>query len=237
MDKDLEQLVEKLKSAAGVNLSSVVLYGSAASGHFHPKHSDLNVLCVLGKLDPESLEALGPVARWWTGKGQPPFLLFTMDELRCSADVFAIELLDIKAAHRVLHGADCFSGFEVPMDLHRLQVERELRTKLIRLRQAYIASAGDPKRVLELLTKAVSSFLTLFRHSLIVFGEQSPQDRHAMLDALAARLSLDAAPFHTVLEVREGKRNIASAEVTPLARAYIQAVTRVADEVDRCVVK
>lgn len=237
MDKDLDQLVQRLKSAAGANLSSVVLYGSAASGHFHPQHSDYNVLCVVGKLDARALEALGPVAHWWTGKGQPPFLVFTIDELRCSADVFAIELLDIKTAHQVLHGPDCFAEFEVPMDLHRLQVERELRTQLVRLRQAYMSAAADPKRVLELLTRSVSSFGTLFRHALIVFGEEPPRDRHAMLESLSLRLSTDVAPFHTVLEIREGKKKPGDAEVAALAGAYILAVTRVADEVDRCLVK
>ena len=237
MDKDLERLVEKLKTAAGENLSSVVLYGSAASGHFHPGHSDLNVLCVLAKLDAQSLEALGPVARWWMGKHQPAFLLFTMDELRCSADVFAVELLDIKAAHHVLYGDDCFTGFDVPMDLHRVQVERELRTKVIRLRQAYVGAAGDSKAVLALLTQSVSSFVTLFRHTLVVFGEQPSQDRHAMLEQLGRRLSVDLAPFHRVLEVREGNKKSSDIDVSAIARTYLDVVTRVADEVDRCAVK
>ncbi len=123
------------------------------------------------------------------------------------------------------------------MDLHRLQVERELRTQLVRLRQAYMSAAGDAKRILELLTRSASSFVTLFRHSLIIFGEEPPRDRHALLDRLSARLSTDLAPFHTVLEIREGKKKLGDADVAVVARAYIDAVTRVADEVDRCLVK
>ena len=68
-------------------------------------------------------------------------MLFTIEELRCSADVFAIELYDIKQRHKVLFGADHFTNLEVPMDLHRVAVERELRTNLIRLRQKYMAIA------------------------------------------------------------------------------------------------
>src|SRR5579864_3778985 len=102
MEKDLNALVEKLKKAAGANLTSVVLFGSAAGGQYQPKHSDLNVLCTLERLDGAALEALRPPVEWWVAKGNPHVLMFTMDELRCSADVFAIELLDIKARHKVL---------------------------------------------------------------------------------------------------------------------------------------
>src|SRR5437899_9918441 len=90
MDKDLNELVERLKQAAGSNLKSVVLYGSAASDEFHAKHSDLNVLCVLERLDASELEKLNPPATWWSRKGHPAPLVFTRDELRTSADVFAI---------------------------------------------------------------------------------------------------------------------------------------------------
>ena len=34
MEKDLQELVNKLKVAAGVNLRSIVLYGSGATGDF-----------------------------------------------------------------------------------------------------------------------------------------------------------------------------------------------------------
>ena len=43
----LNELVEKMRAAAGENLLSVVLFGSAAQGEFHPEYSDVNLLCVL----------------------------------------------------------------------------------------------------------------------------------------------------------------------------------------------
>ena len=138
MEKDLSELVEKLKQAAGANLRSVVLYGSAASGEFHPKHSDLNVLCLLERLDAAELAKLTPAAAWWERKGHPAPLVFTLEELRRSADVFAIELLDIQASRRVLFGEDVFTGLDVPMSLHRQQVERELHTNLIQIGRAHV---------------------------------------------------------------------------------------------------
>ena len=54
--------------------------------------------------------------------------------------MFAIKLLDITRHHRLLFGTDFFADFEVPLRLHRLQVERELRVDWLRLRQAILAA-------------------------------------------------------------------------------------------------
>ena len=78
-------------------------------------------------------------------QGNPAPLIFTQDELVRSADVFAIELLDMKRHHRMLFGADFLEDLEVPMQLHRLQVERELRTDWLRLRQAILAAPQKKK--------------------------------------------------------------------------------------------
>ena len=230
MEKDLRELVEKLRQAAGANLKSVVLYGSAASGEFQPKHSDLNVLCVLDRLDAAELEKLNSPAEWWARKGHPAPLVFTLEELRRSADVFAIELLDIQASHRVLHGEDVFAGLEVPMSLHRQQVERELRTNLVRLRQTYLTARGDGKTLERLMNASVSTFTALFRHALIALGERAPQSKRATVDQLAALLGFDASSLHAVLDAREGKRH---EDARAAFASYLAAVTHVAEEVDR----
>ena len=48
-EKDLSELVKRLKQAAGENLSAVVLYGSGVDQDFR-EHSDLNILCLLQRL-------------------------------------------------------------------------------------------------------------------------------------------------------------------------------------------
>jgi predicted nucleotidyltransferase len=237
MTQDLEGLVARLKQAAGRNLVSVVLYGSAVTGEFHIKHSDLNVLCVLESLDGGDLEKLNGATSWWFAQGHPAPLVFTLEELRRSADVFAIELLDIKANNRVLLGDDVFAGLDVPMSLHHLQVERELRTNLVRLRQHYLTVRQEGKRSLKLMNDSISSFTSLFRHALIALGELSPsephQPRRAVVDRLAALLGFDASAFHDVLELREGKRSYGHEDVQAVFRTYVDAVVQVVNAIDR----
>ena len=59
-EKDLTELVERLGKAAGANLSAVVLYGSAANQDFREEHSDLNILCLLQRIDAGELKKLPP---------------------------------------------------------------------------------------------------------------------------------------------------------------------------------
>lgn len=233
MEKLLNELVEKVKTAAGTNLKSVVLYGSAASGEFHPEYSDLNVMCLLERLNATDLESMNPAGQWWASKGHPAPLVFTLEGLRSAADVFAIELLDIKANRRVLFGDDVFMGLGVPMDLHRQQVERELRTNLIRLRQNYLAFPPKPKRLLALMTASVSTFVTLFRHALIALGEQPPQAKRDVADRLAQLLCFDARPFHTLLDVREKKLPEKQVDAAATFRKYLESIQRAEDELDR----
>lgn len=229
----LDGLIERLRNAAGERLHSIVLYGSAASQDFHPGFSDLNLLCLFQQVHGSLLDALAPVFAWWEKSGQPQPLVFSLDEVRNAADVFAIEFLDIKQRHRVLFGPDLFADLAVPMDLHRVQVERELRTNLIRLRQAYLAAGKDRKQKLKLLTESISSFVTLFRHSLLALGEKPLQHKAQLIDRLSSILSFDPGPFHSLLDLRDRKGTEAGLDVDRIFAGYLAGVTRVAEEVDR----
>lgn len=117
MEAKLTELIERLKASSAANLQSVVLYGSAVTGEFLAEHSDLNILCIVERAGARELEQLHSTAEWWTRQGNPAPLVFTLDELRESADVFAIELLDMKEKHRMLFGPDFLPDFDVYFEL------------------------------------------------------------------------------------------------------------------------
>lgn len=175
MEGKLTELVSRLKEAAGKNLESVVLYGSAVRGDFHPSSSDLNILCTLVSIDFAELQLLAPVVHWWTHEMKEPSpLFFLTEELRRSTDVFAIESLDVKKFHRVLFGKDPVADLEIPMNLHRVEVEHELRLLLLKLRQHVVASGRNELELAAVLRKSISAARTLLRHTLLAFGEEPP---------------------------------------------------------------
>jgi hypothetical protein len=232
-DHKLDEFVQKLKAAAGENLRSVILYGSAATGEFHAKHSDLNILCLVNQADAAHLEALHGPVHWWMGRGQRPPLVFTLNELRRSADVFTIELLDMKSRHRILHGENVLAEIAVPMRTHALQVEGELRTDWLRLRQAILTAPEKPKVHLELMISSFSAFAALFRHAIIALGGAAPEAKREAIDRIAHFASADPAGFHTILGVREGKVNVRDINVEKTLDQYFSFVDAVTEKFDR----
>lgn len=227
----LQELVTRLQQACGQNLVSVVVYGSAAREDFHEEFSDVNALVVLQQLQPDSFAALSKVLHWWSReeKLRPPMIM-TIEELRESADVFAIEMLDIKRSHQTLFGADMIAEIHVPMNLHRIEVEHELRTTLLRLRHHLLLTADGDDELRAVLAKSVSSVITLFRHALIAVGKETPHEKSQVLQQTAEVFGIDAKPLNEVLEMRGG--NHKPENLRELYHAYMAAIQKVAHELD-----
>jgi nucleotidyltransferase-like protein len=233
----VDEFVKRVRAAAGPNIESIVLFGSAVAGDFHPGLSNLNLLCVLRDSAFTALESLAPVAKWWDSQRQPPPLCMTRTELERSTDVFTIELLDMQQHHRVLLGEDVVQGLQISMHVHRVQVEYELREKLILLRQQVLLASGNGARLWDLLLRSVPSFGTLFRHALIALGETPPPGRREAVDALSMRLGFDLSAIHRALDVREHdvreqKTDRKKIDVNDLAARYLAAIEKVTAAVD-----
>src|SRR4051794_1753428 len=201
----IQEFARRVQQGAGTNLESVILYGSAAAGDFDAEFSNLNMFCVLRDSSFAALEKLSPAMKWWQQQKQPAPLLMTRAELEATADVFTIELLDMQQHHRVLVGEDLLKGLQVPLRLHRVQVEYELREKLVLLRQHALLALESDKRLWELLVRSSASFVTLFRHALIALGEEVPAGKREAIARLSKTVGFDPASIYQVLDVREHK--------------------------------
>jgi predicted nucleotidyltransferase len=232
-EKQISEFISRLREASGENLQSVILYGSAADGEFHPEFSNVNLLCILRETSFARLTVLAPAVEWWTRQKHHAPLVLTREELERSTDVFSIELLDMQQRHRLLFGDDVLSGLNIPMHLHRAQLEYELREKLILLRERLLLAAGDKKRLWDLLLGSLSTFTTLFRHGLIALGETPPKAKREAIQALAARIPFDASAFLQLLDIRERKAEAKQFEVIDVFTRYLTAVQQVTAAVDR----
>lgn len=233
MEALLTELTGRLRAAAGENLKAVVLYGSGATGEFQVGHSDLNVLCIVASSGSDELEELHGACLWWARKGHPTPRVFTFDELQRSADIFAIELLDMKHQHRMLFGEDFFDHLEVPTTLHRLQVERELRIAWLRLREAVLLAPHRKKAHLGIMVASITSFCVLFRHALMALGRPAPANKHEAVDAMAKFAGADPSAFQAILNLKEGNRNRSGLDVEATLHAYLEFVQVATNEVDR----
>lgn len=231
MKHQLDEFVERLKAAAGTNLDSVVLYGSAAGDDYHEHYSDVNLLCLLHDAGGPALKQLAPVFEWWSKKLHHRLpLCMTTEELHTSADVFAIETLDLKHKHRILAGRDFLAEVEVPMNLHRVQLEHELRSLLLKLRQHYLMAPGE-EELKQAVAKSISSVVTLLRHALIAADRHVPPQKKAVITAAGEAFGMDLGAFQEALELRESRA--AKVGIDPLYQRYLKAVELVTQRVDQ----
>jgi hypothetical protein len=139
----------------------------------------------------------------------------------------------MKQHHRVVFGADVLEGLSIPVNLHRVQVEYELREKLALLRKHLLLAAGNDSRMWELLLRSVSSFATLFRHALMVLGQDPPAGKREAVQALSKKIGFDASAFLQVLDVRERKANSKKLDVADVFSRYLLALEQVTAAVDK----
>ncbi len=225
-----ETLTEELKKLCGDNLCSVVLYGSSAAGD-SVKTSDYNVLAVMNRLDAEVLLSLTGLCSRWDKEGNPAPLLFARDTLLRSADVFPVEFSDIMQTHKVLYGENPFAGMKIEPANLRLELEHELKSKLILLRGRFLVTKGSAKEVDSLLTSSLSALLTLFKAIVRLYGETPPAKKMEVLPLLLKHIKFDEEIFSVVWDLKQGKKRAGLTSQQIFSR-YLAAAQSVTESVD-----
>ena len=229
----LDELVTQLRTAFGDDLTSVVLYGSAAGGEHNPKRSDQNVLVIVRRVPMNAAKSISASARAWADAGNPPPLVLTADEWRGSADIFPMEYADILDRNRVLFGAPPFEGITVRPDDLRLQLEHEAMGKLLKLRQSVLAIAGDDKRLLELLAASASTIMVIFRAVFRLHGAAPERDNTKLVDQVAKLAQLDPEPFHRAVRIARGESAVPASEALATVGGYVGGMERLVSHLDR----
>jgi len=232
MHESVERVVTPFLAAADAALGagySALLYGSAARGDYIAGRSDINLMLVVDDPSPGRLRALGPAFATWRKNAPEPPLLISRAEWARASDVFPIEITDMRVGYRVLRGADPLGGTRVQRRDLRQALERELRGKLLRLRQGYAVAAGDGKVLGELAAGSAATILVLLRGLLTLAGRPVPAEPVPLAVDAAALLGVPAEALTTPVE-RRAERGW---RATPGEfEQYLHAVSCAAEYVD-----
>src|SRR5689334_15174539 len=161
-----------VQTALGPEFVAAYLTGSVLSESFDARHSHANVLVVARRLDMGTLDAVASAAATHVKSPRIDPLFVTRAQIEHSLDVFPTEWLDLKERHLSLAGEDVLDTLVVPREPLRMQCERELRGKHLRLRQTYVLAHGAPAELEAALRAGASGFATLFRTLLRLRGEK-----------------------------------------------------------------
>jgi hypothetical protein len=223
-----EKLIEKL----GENLKSITIVGSSLTGDFVPGKSNINSVLVLAKQDLDSLNILAEMAKSMGKKKLAAPLLMTPAYIERSRDVFGIEFLDFQLIHQTILGDDPFAGLSFTKKDVRLQCERELKAALVRLKQGYIAAAGQKRLISDILVSAASGLAPLLRAMLWLKDSDRPDRAQAVFTKAQAEFAVKTDCLINARNWRHKKVRLGDNEIQQSFEAVYAATDRLAIIVD-----
>ncbi|MCM8796656.1 MAG: hypothetical protein NC923_02065 [Candidatus Omnitrophica bacterium] len=211
-------------------LVSVIVYGSAASGEFVERHSNLNLLVVLKDSSIENIKKASElVARY---RMLSPLFMGETD-IATSTDVFPIEFLDMRENYLLLYGKDILKDLQIDTKNLRFQCEHELKAKLISLRQMYLRTRGNKDWLHNLLLKSFTSVLYIARNLLRIKGKLPVYKKEELLDEVAAEFCIELETWKKILQARNRQIRLSGSETETLFIAFTKDLEKIAESVDK----
>jgi hypothetical protein len=209
------------------NIDSIQVVGSAVTEDFVEGVSDINSVIVLKEMDLAFLDRLAPLGKKYRKKSISAPLIMTPEYIDRSLDVFALEFLNFRLIHCTVYGDDIFRDLEIERHDLRIQCEREIKSKLIWLRQSYISSMGESKLLLENITNSISGFIPLFRGIIFLMNEEPPLESHNIVKILGSISHFQTDIFEKVYNIKHKKYKPLKSEITGIFQEYYRASEKV----------
>lgn len=226
-------IVDDYKGVFGDGLASIIVYGSTACGEYIAGTSDINLMIVVTEDKIDSLEQAFAVIKKWRKYNVATPLLLTEDYIRTSLDVFPVEYLNFKNCHEVMYGKDILDELTFDPYLLRLQCEREIKGKLLLLREGYLETMGKAKFIQELISDSLHAFIAIFNGLLYLKGKGLPRHGRDVITEVCGTFGLDSVTFERLLDIKAKKIKPSAKELTEFFKSYLKEIRRLWKLVDK----
>jgi hypothetical protein len=139
----------------------------------------------------------------------------------------------MKRHYQVVFGVDVLEELQFGGKALRLQCERELKGKLMLLRTGFLETEGKAENLQRLMAASITAFLSVFNALLTLKDREAPRGRREIVSAVADLYGIDASPFLHCIDLREGKKGLAPADLTAIFRSYTAEIQKLIATVDR----
>ena len=228
-----QEIIDEYKGIYGDDLVSIILYGSAVGKDYMPGKSDINLMIVLSEEGINNLDrAFKTIKKWHRRKVTTPLFL-TKFYVESSTDVFPIEYLGFQRSHTLVYGEDILNDLTFKRELIRMQCEREIKGKLLLLRESYIESEGRGRILKDVIKNSMQAFLAVFDALLYLKGLEIPEEKRLKIKATYGTFGLNEELFNRLLDIREQKIKIKEGELRDIFKEYlkeIRGLSRIVDE-------
>ena len=216
----ITEVVEVATRSLDETLRSIILFGSAAENRLRAT-SDVNLLVVVTRFDPERVDAMRVVLQGSHAAVRLNVMWLLEEEIAAARDAFAVKFADIARRHHVLFGSDPFATMTIPRQAALTRVRQVLLNLVLRLRAGYALDRDREERLAVILADAVGPIRASAAEILDLEGSPAPSAREA-LDRLASQWSPDkAVPLIESIRTAREKRRLDSGEAPSV---YLQAL-------------
>jgi hypothetical protein len=228
-----DEFTKDYQAVYGKELIAIFLYGSAASGNYVRKKSDINFLVVLTEEGIGQLQkSFKTVEKWYKRKVSTPLFL-TKSYIASSLDSFPIEFFNMQQSHQLVFGEDVLHELDFDKNHLRLQCEKELKGKLLQLRQGFLESGGKTRNLKLIIVRSLIAFISIFRVLIYLRDKKVPTETGNIISLVSQEFSLDKQNFLTLLQIKEGTTKLSSKELSALFESYIGEIRKLAYSVDQ----
>lgn len=228
----IRPFIDEILNKYHENIHSIHIVGSAVTEDFSDKTSDINSVFVLKEMDLKFVELLAPLGKRYKKRGIAAPLIMTPEYINNSLDVFPIEFLDFKLIHETIYGEDILNNADIKMVDLRHQCEREVKSKLIGLRQGYISSQGDKKVLVESFSVSINGYMPLFRAIIFLMGRQMPIRKYDVISTLSFATGVNTDIFKKVFDIKKGNLKPKTDELDTVFEEYYETTEKIGNIID-----
>ncbi|MCH8928731.1 MAG: hypothetical protein IIB39_08460 [Candidatus Marinimicrobia bacterium] len=228
-----EDFKNQIKSIFGAELLSIYLYGSAARDEYIQGKSDINFLVIIQSDGLTNLSEVWEYLPRLRKLGIATPLVLTRSYVDSSLDTFPLEFLNMMEANSLIYGEAVLEELEINNDHLRLQIERELKSKLLSLRQGYMETLGSRDGLENLISISLTAFTAIFRGTLYIKNVDTDKgDSLKVFKLIEDTFKLRKGVFKDLYDVKMEVSKMNTAELISLTEEYMEAVRTIFKRVD-----
>ncbi len=230
----IEGVIGVIVKRYGARLSAVALCGDSAGPTYQPGKTRLELAVVIDAIDADILAGLSQVRGFRARRRIAPLLLFDHAYIQSSLDVFPLEFLDLSDRHVLLRGdVDPFVGLSFEREHMRLQVEQQLRGKLLHLWEAYLRARGSRSTVRRMLIQTPTAFEVIARGILYLLDTDRPVEPFALIAGVERAFDVPLPTLALLERVRAGTDSLSRKDVEETFSNYLAEIRLLVEGADK----
>jgi hypothetical protein len=228
-----EPFVRDMARELGEELLCLVVFGSAASGDYIYRRSNINTAMVLPHVHVSHLRAIANSVEKWMNKGLAVPRMFARSDFERSLDAFPLLFMEIRDNHRLLHGKSLFANVVIDPGLLRVQVEQMLKSKVAEARSEFLASGESLKTFEDMISRSFGSLFPLLRGLLFLAGVKPSVRKEVVVAMSEEKFHLEPGVLTDALRQKNGLLRISEKHnLLAYYERYMAAIERLADIAD-----